>query len=147
MLMKQSICQKNMSIGIVSMNGLLNILEMRPTTLLLTITKISSDELDEYGFIKLPPRQRVGTRHRFKALPSANYGCRGYCVHLPHADSRRISYKKTGEYYCARCEKSMRCARCRCCGTLGRMEPRQRRRLKHPETKFVDAHDEVEQTQ
>lgn len=118
---------------------LLNINSVQST---LSLLPASREHVDEYGFIILTPEEEHERQSRLwknglRRL-GRGYHCKDLCILLPRINSRQISHKKTGLYYCARCEIAMKCHRCRCCGSLGRMEPRQRIRLSHPDTKFIE---------
>lgn len=117
---------------------LLNINSNHSSVLLLPISK---ECVDEYGFLILSPEEKQERDSRlangFRRV-GRGYHCKDLCIHLPHMNRHQRSYKKTGLYYCTCCEINMKCHRCRCCGSLGRMEPRQRKRLGNPDTKFVE---------
>lgn len=84
--------------------------------------------VDEFGFLinrtKLP-RWKLKIPHAGRGT----YTCKQYCRHIQKIDSRRVSYAKTKEYYCATCSIAMKCVRCKCCGRIGRREPRSRNRF------------------
>jgi hypothetical protein len=99
-------------------------------------------QIDEYGFLIMSDAARR-RRHSLMALSRYHFAsirgygmvgsgtslCKGLCANLPHEkNGRLISHKKTGYYWCMRCECLMKCARCRCCGTVGRAEPRTRKK-------------------
>lgn len=97
--------------------------------------------VDEYSFISVTDEQK---RHMSQnnRLQRTGYGyqCRSLCRFYPKIrNSRQISFKRTGHYYCATCEIAMKCLRCRCCSRMGRAEPKGRsRRLDKPDVKFID---------
>lgn len=108
-------------------------------------TVLTDSKVDEYGFIIV----KAEDMHEFKQLRHGKkiglrvgrggYRCKDLCRLIPKSDSRFVSYLKRQEYFCATCDIAMKCHRCRCCGRLGRAEPRGRhRRLDRKETKFVD---------
>jgi len=122
---KQSIYEGDTSTWIPKLKELANINQtLEQMSLLVKGTQV----IDEFGFIikgiNIP-------RHKLK-IPHAGrgtYTCRHFCRHIPKIDSRRVSYAKTKEYYCATCEIAMKCVRCKCCGRIGRREPRSRNRF------------------
>lgn len=98
---------------------------------------------DECGFIKVTKDYmrelrlrtlRMGITRRGRGRPT----CKGLCRQMLHVNGRQVSFKKLGLYYCNECSIAMKCNRCRCCGILGRLEPRQRLRLSDPHTKFIE---------
>jgi hypothetical protein len=87
-----------------------------------------SVQLDEYGFL---PKDESLTKYKTKAHRTGrgSYTCKDSCRHIPKRDSRKVSYAQTKDLFCATCEIAMKCMRCRCCGRLGRREPRSRNRV------------------
>lgn len=108
-------------------------------------TVLTFSKVDEYGFVIVKPedmhdfeQMRYGKKIGLR-VGRGGYRCKDLCRQIPKRDSRYVSYHKSQEYFCATCDIAMKCHRCRCCGRLGRAEPRGRhKRLDRKETKFVD---------
>ena len=98
-------------------------------------------EVDEYGFLSITEeqKQQISQRNRLQRT-GYGYQCRSLCRFFYHkVNSRQVSYKRTGHYYCATCEIAMKCSRCHCCSRQGRAEPKGRsKRLSQPDVKFVE---------
>lgn len=96
---------------------------------------IQPDIVDEYGFIIMSEESKQQRRTEMRR-DHFRYGggfrgrglskCKHLCSLLPHTDGKQISFRRMGLYYCKDCECVMKCIRCRCCGNLGRSEPRTR---------------------
>ena len=97
-------------------------------------------EVDAYGFLPLDALKKYHmTINNRNIKVGYGYHCRTLCRFIQKVQSRQISHKRTGHYYCATCEIAMRCNRCHCCSRLGRAEPRTRgKRLSRKDVKFVD---------
>lgn len=120
---KQSIYAENMNTSIQRLKELANINQKQivdSTTMLVLV--------DEHGFIakvKNLPRWKLKITHAGRGT----YTCKGWCRLIPKVDSRKVSYAKTKDFYCATCSIAMKCVRCKCCGRIGRREPRSRNRF------------------
>lgn len=82
-------------------------------------------QVDEYGFLTKDDTVKKHMR-KITHAGRGTYTCKAFCRNIPKSDSRKVSYAKTKEYYCATCSIAMKCVRCHCCGRIGRREPRSR---------------------
>jgi hypothetical protein len=126
---------------------LLSVMDLRDNVSLQHLLLLHKPVVDEYGFIVLNIDELKDYKHPKRALwkkvsrgvGSGNYRCKGLCRLMPKRNSRHVSFKKTGEYFCVSCEIAMRCCRCHCCGRAGRVEPRGRHyRLDGKNVKYVE---------
>lgn|SRR5512134_1161546 len=90
-------------------------------------TMTLEQQIDEYGFLK----KNTNVPYWKAKVRSLGRGhkCHDLCRNIKKCDSRKVSYMKTQDYYCVSCSIAMKCVRCRCCGRIGRREPRQRNRM------------------
>lgn len=136
---KPSIYEILMSIWMSISHELLNInlqQYINPIHRALTLTT-TNEKLDEFGFVVVPPEIKLERRKWLSRMRYLKGGstvgskscCKGLCLHLPYrGKGSGVSFKKTGQYWCKECERAIPCNRCRCCGNLGRKEPRTRNR-------------------
>lgn len=128
---------------LAKMSNQIIIVDFNPLFLIVATTMAMV--LDDYGFIILNDSDLKKHKHPKRALfrkiatGGGRYNCKGLCRPFPKKDSRSVSFRKTGEYFCATCEIAMKCCRCHCCGRQGRVEPRGRHgRLDKKGVKFVE---------
>lgn len=128
-----------------SLSNPLTIVRFNPLFVIVATKNMVTTVVDEYGFIALDKsdlkKHKYPNRALFRKISTGGgrYNCKGLCRHFPKKDSRIVSFKKTGEYFCATCEIAMKCTRCHCCGRQGRVEPQGRhKRLDKTGVKFVE---------
>jgi hypothetical protein len=97
-------------------------------------------EIDEFGFLPMTREQKQHMTQNNRVMRSGyGYQCRNLCRYFLKVNSRQISFKRTGHYYCATCCIAMKCSRCHCCSRVGRAEPRTRgHRLNRADVKFIE---------